>query len=417
MKKRWICFIALCSIVLLAACSKEGHPGAGFPFRQEEAQSEEQEAAFVQEEVSAPDESSQEESSGPESEPASNESQEQTRDEQEERPQAKEIGTSSVTGEIPLIDPESKILYQIKEEEDGTFSSWILYHYEEDVLSFTEDTLQDVITRYDTERRELLIENSAGEIEEEYRYDAEGSITYLMSAYEITETFLDHDGNMVYAITQEAGQAVTYDLDEQGRITSAHVQSPDQAYDLVFKYAEDGLHLNVFKQIDGEEEPFVEIEYDGKGHIIQEIVYTAEGVETTTTEYNEAGKRTMQLIEVDGHLSRHTVYTYDTNGFLQSNVMEWGNGSSAVLEYTRDEDGKVLAWERVWTEADGSERRRIQQVNEYNDRGHVVRSFWMRTAAQGEGNRKMTIYYIYDYDEIDPETDESYRVAWPEDFK
>ncbi|MBR2263409.1 MAG: hypothetical protein IJ917_03555 [Firmicutes bacterium] len=416
MKKRWICFIALCSIVLLAACSKEGGPGAGFPFRQEETQSEEPETASVQEEVSVPDETSQEESSRPESGPVSNESQEQTQEEQEERPRAKEIGTSTETGEIPLIDPESKILYQIKEEEDGTFSSWILYHYEEDVLSFTEDTLQDVITHYDAERRELLIENSAGEVEEEYRYDAEGSITYLMSAYEITETFLDHDGNMVYAITQEAGQAVTYDLDEQGRITSAHVDSPEQAYDLAFRYSEDWLHLDVYKQTDGEEQPFAEIEYDGKGHIIQEIVYTAEGVETTTTEYTDAGKRAMQLIEIDGRLSRRTVYTYDDHGFLQSNVMEWGNGSSAVLENTRDADGKVLAWERIWTEADGSERRRIKQVNEYNDRGDVVRSFWIRTAAESEANRKVTTYYLYDYDEIDPETDESYRVEWPEDF-
>ena len=184
----------------------------------------------------------------------------------------------------------------------------------------------------------------------------------------------------------------------------------------MFQYSEDDLHLDVYRQENGEEQIFVEIEYDGKGHIIQEIEYTAEGVKTTTWEYNDAGNRMMQLSEIDGALSRRAVYTYDDNGFMQSNVMEWGNGSSAVLENTRDADGKVLAWERVWTEADGSEKMRIKQVNEYNDRGDVVRSYWMRTYVKASTDKKRITYYIYDYDGIDPETDDSYRVEWPEDI-
>ena len=413
MKKRFIWILAIGSIVLLAACGRNADPGAGFPFRQEETPRDETETESVTEEVSVPEKTAQEDSSeAPETVPAPDDTGERR---QEEREKAKEIGTSTETGEIPLIDPASKILYQI-EEEDGSFSSWILYHYEDDVLSFKEDTIQNMITRYDAQRRVLSIENGDGEIEEEYRYDAEGSITYLMSINQITETFRDHDGSMIYTITQEAGQAVTYELDEQGRIMSAHVKSPEQEYDLMFQYSEDDLHLDVYRQENGEEQIFVEIEYDGKGHIIQEIEYTAEGVKTTTWEYNDAGNRMMQLSEIDGALSRRAVYTYDDNGFMQSNVMEWGNGSSAVLENTRDADGKVLAWERVWTEADGSEKMRIKQVNEYNDRGDVVRSYWMRTYVKASTDKKRITYYIYDYDGIDPETDDSYRVEWPEDI-
>ena len=90
-------------------------------------------------------------------------------------------------------------------------------------------------------------------------------------------------------------------------------------------------------------------------------------------------------------------------------MKEWGGGRTADQVYTRDDEGKVLNWERIWYQSDGSESHRIRQEYVYNSQGDCRRIYLQRTSAKSASDKTKTTYYIYDYDGIDPSVDDSYR--------
>lgn len=100
---------------------------------------------------------------------------------------------------------------------------------------------------------------------------------------------------------------------------------------------------------------------------------------------------------------------FKSDGYRISSHMEWGDGRTADQVYTRDDEGKVLNWERIWYQSDGSESHRIRQEYVYNSQGDCRRIYWQRTSAKSASDKSKTTYYIYDYDGIDPSVDDSYR--------
>jgi YD repeat-containing protein len=97
-----------------------------------------------------------------------------------------------------------------------------------------------------------------------------------------------------------------------------------------------------------------EVEYDEKGHVLREVEYTeeAEPGEMFLRTYDEKGNLAEMQHFYEGQLSEKTTYTYNNNGLVSSETLEYADGGRFHTQYTYDGENNLI--EKKVTDDDGS---------------------------------------------------------------
>ena len=249
------------------------------------------------------------------------------------------------------------------------------------------------------------MKTNTGNIVDEYRYDDQGNTIYRLNYNTSLWLSKDSNGNEICRITQAGGMASEFEYDDMGRIVASYIIDTD--YSFTYEYSPDGLHMKVVLHSNDGSKPYMEVDYDGKGHIIRETSYILKGGPTISTwEYNENGK----LIEKEENnffSDGRTTYEYDENGYL----IHTTNYNVGITDYTyiRDEGGKLLEQHCHLTSRDGVESEWDSAIYEYNNHGDLARVFNYFSGAESKYDWHTVTYYLYDYDNADPFTDRSFK--------
>ena len=311
----------------------------------------------------------------------------------------------------PIVEKrESKPIYKIVDDLSSKKVKYFIYHYENDVLRSVENITEGTSLVYDEQGRELgSMYTDSGEMFEEYRYDDQGSITYYKYrsvSYGDWLLVIDHQGSEAYRHMQK-GEA-EYEYDDSGKLISC--RSLTDNYTLSFEYSDDGLHANVTKTNDDGTSLFSEVEYDGKGHIIRQVNHYSDHDITKTWTYDDNG-RLIEETDAQNNRLETTTYEYDRNGdlILQTQTDKSGDADSYLFIY--DENRNMLEWHLIHDlTASGGEKEEYRvQLNEYNEQNDIVRSFdYNMGSLESTEHYYKVSYYFYDYDDIDPLTDDSF---------
>ncbi len=178
----------------------------------------------------------------------------------------------------------------------------------------------------------------------------------------------------------------------------------------VLSYKEDPL-TNTYTYYD-EKERELTTERAGYG-ILQEYRYDADdniayfqAQEVTSLElHDQAGNEICKVRHTTGMAAE---YEYDERGRVTfSRIVSEDQDITFSYEYA--EDGKLVAWESVDSDSEGTPYEWTYVTREFNDRGDLSRIYRYEEDLDTEKELDRVTYYIYDYDHIDPNQGDDYH--------
>lgn len=323
--------------------------------------------------------------------------------------------------------PKPILMHEINMNKYREATSWIDYFYEGGRLVSSANIIDRLTSSYDEQGRCITVKAADGTVVAETRYDEQGNIVYYMPRNSTTFMLKDHQGNEIFRSGQNGGMAEDYEYDELGRVVYSRFHTEKLGnieISFTYEYSPDGLHLDVTRYCNGtingsmgatydhQYNLFFEIDYDGKGHIIREVDHSLKNGLITTWTYDDEGRMVERVTDNGGSITTQT-WNYDSSGTLVSYVndeplCEW------TYTYTRSSDGKLLETHTKTVTSDGTVTEWLSQVNEYNSHGDIARRFYYSSYAEDLSDWTSAVYFLYDYDDIDPHIDSSYLKDAPE---
>lgn len=182
-----------------------------------------------------------------------------------------------------------------------------------------------------------------------YFYEPDGKLND--HGYVVEEIFFDELGNKAVQIRYAAGGLIDlqyeWHYDDEGNM---RYSKTTDMYGKEFYYRESEYNIagNEIKREDREKKGSDELEtlftYNEQGLLTEKLVRKAKGSVITRTEYSYTDSNIVHLknFDVNGKLKDERLYTYDSLGYLDTELLKQGETFSNKTDYKFDPKGNVL---------------------------------------------------------------------------